>query len=57
MSLTELLPAIRGLTGPDKLQLIRILAEDLTAKRSPLIPGTAWPVWTPYKPTAPLMFC
>lgn len=48
MSLTELMPAIRTLTGPDKLHLIRILAEDLAAKESSLASGTNWPVWAPY---------
>lgn len=50
MSISELLPAIRSLTDLDKLQLIRVLAEDLTDKQqSPLdsINGSM-PVWTPH---------
>jgi hypothetical protein len=29
MALAEVLPAVRQLTGPEKLKLIRLLAEDL----------------------------
>ena len=38
MSISELLPAVHSLPDSDKLQLIRILAEDLTGNL---------PVWTP----------
>ena len=50
MSISELLPSVHSLTDPEKLQLIRILAEDLTGNRqSPLqnITGSL-PVWTPH---------
>ena len=50
MSISELLPAVHSLPDPDKLQLIRILAEDLTGSRpSPLEHVTgSLPVWTPH---------
>jgi len=50
MSISELLPAVHALPDPDKLELIRILAEDLTGSRqSPLehVAGS-FPVWTPH---------
>lgn len=50
MSISELLPVVHSLPDPDKLQLIRILAEDLTGSRlSPLqnVIGSL-PVWTPH---------
>ena len=50
MSISELLPGVRSLPDPDKLQLIRILAEDLTGRgQSPLdhVAGSL-PVWTPH---------
>ena len=50
MSISELLPAVHSLPDLDKLQLIRILAEDLTDKQqSPLdyIAGSM-PIWTPH---------
>lgn len=51
MSITELLPAVHSLPDPDKLQLIRILAEDLTGNtQSPLdhLTGSI-SVWTPHR--------
>ena len=50
MSINELLPAVHSLPDPDKLQLIRILAEDLAGTRqSPMeqVAGSL-PVWTPH---------
>lgn len=50
MSINELLPSVHSLPDPEKLQLIRILAEDLTRpQRSPLeeVAGD-FPVWTPH---------
>jgi hypothetical protein len=50
VSISELLPAVHSLPDPDKLQLIRILAEDLAASRpSPLehLHGSI-PIWTPH---------
>jgi hypothetical protein len=50
MSISELLPAVHSLPDPDKLQLIRILAEDLTGSRpSPIEHVTGrFPIWTPH---------
>ena len=50
MSISELLPAVHSLPDADKLQLIRILAEDLTGiGPSPLDDVTgSLPVWTPH---------
>ena len=50
MSINDLLPAVHSLPDPDKLQLIRILAEDLAGGRqSPLEPVTgSLPIWTPH---------
>ncbi len=50
MSISESLPSIHSLPDPEKLQLIRILAEDLTvAGKFPLqdVAGS-FPVWTPH---------
>lgn len=50
MSISELLPAIHSLPDPDKLQLIRILAEDLRGSEQEaveLLKGSL-PVWTPH---------
>ncbi|MGH7998206.1 MAG: hypothetical protein ACREPR_01920 [Brasilonema sp.] len=50
MTLTELLPAIRQLSPPDKLKLIRILAEELDSDEdiSPLEPFKTYDLPTPY---------
>ncbi|WP_148590768.1 hypothetical protein [Aquisphaera giovannonii] len=52
MSLTELLPSIRGLSRPEKLRLIQVLAAELAAAESPtpapLAEGETYPVWSPY---------
>ena len=50
MSISELLPALHSLPDPDKLQLIRILAEDLTGSAPSLIEHVTGsiPIWTPY---------
>ncbi len=50
MTLTELLPAIRQLSAPDKLKLIRILAEELDTDEdiSPLEPFKTYDLPTPY---------
>jgi hypothetical protein len=50
VSISELIPAVHSLSDPDKLQLIRILAEDLTGgAQAPLahIAGSI-PVWSPH---------
>jgi len=50
MTLAEVLPSIRRLTATEKLQLIRILAEDLEAAEdiSPLEPFKTYDLPTPY---------
>lgn len=50
MTLTELLPAVRQLSAPDKLKLIRILAEDLDTNKDifPLEPHKIYYLATPY---------
>ena len=50
MTLTELLPAVRQLSMPDKLKLIRILAEDLDTNEDifPLEPHKIYYLATPY---------
>ena len=50
MSISELLPAVHSLPDPDKLQLIRILAEDLTSSRQSSLEHVtgSLAVWTPH---------
>jgi hypothetical protein len=50
MTLTELLPAVRQLSAPEKLKLIRLLAEDLDKAEdiSPLEPFKTYEIPTPY---------
>ncbi|HIK33363.1 MAG TPA: hypothetical protein IGS17_15895 [Oscillatoriales cyanobacterium M59_W2019_021] len=50
MTLTELLPAIRKLSLPDRLQLFRLLAEefDLQEDIAPLKPFKVYYLSTPY---------
>ncbi len=50
MKLTELLPMVRQLSAPDKLKLIRILAEELDTSEdiSPLEPHKIYYLPTPY---------
>ena len=50
MTLTQLLPAIRQLSAPEKLKLIRILAEELDTDEdiSPLEPFKTYDLPTPY---------
>jgi len=50
MTLAELLPAVRQLSAPEKLKLIRLLAEELdTAEEiSPLEPFKTYDLPTPY---------
>lgn len=50
MTLSDLLPAIRQLSAPDKLKLIRILAEELDTNEniSPLEPFKTYDLPTPY---------
>lgn len=50
MKLTEILPMVRQLSTPDKLKLIRILAEQLDTNEdiSPLEPHSVYYLPTPY---------
>ncbi|NDJ19056.1 hypothetical protein [Myxacorys almedinensis] len=50
MTLAEVLPAARQLSAPEKLRLIRILAEDLDMVEdiSPLEPFKTYDLPTPY---------
>lgn len=50
MTLTELLPMARQLSAPDKLKLIRILAEELDTNEDifPLEPHKVYYLPTPY---------
>jgi hypothetical protein len=50
MTLAEVLPAARRLSAPEKLRLIRILAEDLDMVEdiSPLEPFKTYDLLTPY---------
>ena len=50
MTLAELLPSIQQLSAPEKLRLIRILAEDLETRAdiSPLEPFKTYDLPTPY---------
>jgi hypothetical protein len=50
MTLIELLPAVRQLSAPEKLKLIRLLAEDLEKAEdiSPLEPFKTYEITTPY---------
>lgn len=50
MSLTDLLPEVRALPHPDKLRLLRFLADELA--RDSGVPkfeeDSVFPVWTPF---------
>lgn len=50
MTLSDVLPAVRQLSAPEKLKLIRILAEDLEVAEdiSPLEPFKTYDLPTPY---------
>ncbi|BAZ51783.1 hypothetical protein NIES4103_44410 [Nostoc sp. NIES-4103] len=50
MTLSELLPMVRKLSAPEKLKLIRILAEELDTNEdiSPLEPFKTYDLPTPY---------
>jgi hypothetical protein len=50
MTLAELLPAVQHLSAADKIELIRILAEDLEEGDdiSPLVPNKVYELPTPY---------
>ena len=50
MTLAEVLPAVRQLTAPEKLKLIRILAEELDQDEARALsePGKVYHLPTPY---------
>jgi hypothetical protein len=50
MTLTELMPALKQLSTPDKIKLIRLLAEDLESQENiePLEPHKTYDLPTPY---------
>lgn len=50
MTLTELLPALKQLSIPEKIKLIRVLAEDLESQENiaPLEPYKTYYLSTPY---------
>lgn len=50
MTLSEILPAVRQLTDPEKLKLIRLLAEDLGSDEDihPFERGKTYELRTPY---------
>lgn len=50
MTLTELLPAVKQLSIPEKIKLIRLLAEDLELQEdiAPLEPFKTYDLPTPY---------
>lgn len=50
MTLTELLPAVKQLSIPEKIELIRLLAEDLELQEdiAPLEPSKTYNLPTPY---------
>jgi hypothetical protein len=50
MTLTELLPALKQLSIPEKIEIIRVLAEDLESQENiaPLEPYKTYYLSTPY---------
>lgn len=50
MSLVEILPDIQALPRADNLRLTQLLAQELAEAEDPpvLVPGVAYPVWSPY---------
>lgn len=49
MSLAEVLPDVRSLSRDDKVQLLQLLTQELSATdpSALLTPGQAYPVWSP----------
>ena len=49
MSLAEVLPEVRSLSREDKVQLIQLLTQELSATdpTALLTPGQSYPVWSP----------
>jgi hypothetical protein len=50
MTLAELIPQVQHLSAPDKLKLIRVLAEELDTGEdiSPFVPGKVYEILTPW---------
>jgi len=48
MSVTELLPSLRGLSRADKLRVMQILVDDLAREESVLEHGRTYDVWSPH---------
>lgn len=50
MPLSDLLPALKALPAPEKLQALAFLQEELTAEQGefPFPPGARLPVWSPF---------
>lgn len=50
MSIAELIPTLKGLPREDKIQVLRLMASDLTEEAGVEIlqNGTSYPVWTPF---------
>jgi hypothetical protein len=49
MSIVEMLPSVRALSRTEKLQLIRLLAEDLARaeESTTLVARQTYPLWSP----------
>jgi len=55
MSIAEIIPALQALSRSEKLQLAKVLLEDLASEESPSVfkEGQAYPIYTPeYSPGA-----
>lgn len=50
MSIAELIPTLKGLPRDEKLQVLRLMASDLTEEAGVDIvqDGALYPVWTPF---------
>ncbi len=51
MALSELLPALHGLSRGDKLQVIQVLAMDIAReeKGAKIVGEQSYPIWSPYE--------
>ncbi|MFW5692924.1 MAG: hypothetical protein ACOCWL_01780 [Thermoguttaceae bacterium] len=51
MALSELLPALHGLSRVDKLQVIQVLAMDVAREErgNEIVADQAYPIWSPYE--------
>ena len=48
MSVTELLPTLRGLGRADKLRVMQFLVSELAKEEGLLLTGAEYPVWSPH---------